>query len=234
MKSLYIICEGQSEHIFVDKLLIPYLYSKHMDNFSGYRISAPILRSPKANNQANKGGNVSYIRLKNHIENLIKQTSDCYITTFIDFYGIGNDFPCYNQLGTISDIYQKIAQLETDLQLIHASIIPYVQLHEYETIYFADIGGFVNSDYNLTTINQDLINICMSFNNCPENINNSSATAPSKRIERLIAQKLQLKYKKTFYASLYVSDNNYMNKIELIRVACPHFDNWINKLLALV
>ncbi len=181
MKSLYIICEGQSEHIFVDKLLIPYLYSKHMDNFSGYRISAPILRSPKANNQANKGGNVSYIRLKNHIENFIKQTPDCYITTFIDF---------------------------------------------------ADISGFVNSDYNLATINQDLINICTSFNNCPENINNSSATAPSKRIERLMAQKLQLKYKKTSYASLYVSDDNYMNKIELIREACPHFDNWINKLLA--
>lgn len=230
---LYIICEGHSEQIFVEKLLIPYLYAKHATNFAGYGISAPILRSPKAKNQASKGGNVSYARLKNHIEHFIKQTPNCCVTTFIDFYGIGNDFPNYNQLSTIVDGYQKIMLLETDLQSIDGRIIPYIQLHEFETIYFADVNGFIGSDYNLININQDLINICISFNNCPEGINNSSVTAPSKRIEKLMEQKLQLKYKKTSYASLYASDDNYMNKIDSIRVVCPHFDNWINQLLAL-
>lgn len=232
MKSLYIICEGQSEQIFVDKLLIPYLYEKSRTKFAGYGLSAPALRSPKAKNQASKGGNVSYIRLKNHIEHFIKQTPNCHITTFIDFYGIGNDFPNYNQLTAITDIYQKITQLETDLQLIDDRIIPYIQLHEFETVYFADISGFVSSDSNLIEINQDLINICSNFNHCPESINNSPITAPSKRIEQLMEQKLQLKYKKTFYASLYVSDANY-HKIDMIRGLCPHFDSWINKLLTL-
>ncbi len=235
MKPLYIICEGQSEQIFVEKLLIPYLYDKHVTNFTGYGISAPILRSHKAKNQANKGGNVSYTRLKNHIDNFIKQTANCYVTTFIDFYGIGNDFPNYNHLNTLADGYQKIERLELDLQSIDSRVIPYIQLHEYETIYFADINGFLATDSKLLGLEQILLDVVTEFVNNPELINNSRETAPSKRITKILQDKCNLNYKnaKTLYATLYVAPGEYMRKIDLIRSLCPHFDSWINRLLEL-
>jgi len=235
MKPLYIICEGPSEQIFVEKLLIPYLYEKHVTNFSGYRILAPVLRSPKTRNQENKGGDVSYIRLKNHIEHFIKQTPDCCITTFIDFYGIGNDFPNYNQLSTIVDSYQKIAQLEIDLRSIDSRITPYIQLHEYETVYFADMSGFIATDSKLQGLESKFIDILARFNSRPELINNSSATAPSKRITKILQDECNLNYKKakTFYATLYVASGGYIQKIDVIRGLCPHFNEWIIKLLGL-
>lgn len=234
MKFLYIVCEGQSEQIFIDNLLIPYLYTKHPNNFSEYKISAPILRSPKARVQSNKGGDVRYVRIKNHIEHFITQTPNCYVTTFIDFYAIGNDFPSYGNLSHINGAIAQAHALENDLQQIDYRVIPYIQLHEYETIYFADITGFVATDNKLEQISQKMNDILVQFNNQPEQINNNPTTAPSKRIHNIFASQL-LNYKdaKTLYARLYSADADYVSKIDLIRNLCPNFNNWINWLLGL-
>lgn len=237
MKFLYIICEGQSEQIFINNLLIPYIYANHYNNFSEYNISAPILRSHKARNQANKGGDVRYARLKNHIEHFITQTQtpNCYVTTFIDFYAIGNDFPSYNNLSLVNGAVAQAKMLENDLQQIDLHrVIPYIQLHEYETIYFADIAGFVATDKKLQPISQLMTNILVSFNNDPEQINNSPTTAPSKCIQGIFAnQYLNYKDSKTLYASLYSDASYCIHKINLIRARCSHFDAWVKLLLAL-
>lgn len=125
--------------------------------------------------------------------------------------------------------------MENDLQQIDHRVIPYIQLHEYETIYFADITGFVATDNKkLQPIIQDMSDILVQFNNEPELINNSQTTAPSKRIQGLFEnQKLNYEKSKTFYAELYSADRNYIYKIDLIRSLCPHFNNWITELLQL-
>lgn len=235
MKFLYIVCEGQSEQIFVTNLLIPYLYDKHPNRFVEYHISAPILRSTKSRDQSQKGGDVRYVRIKNYIENLTKHTSDCYVTTFIDFYAIGNDFPSYNNLSSVNGAVEQAKMLELDLQQIDDSwqVIPYIQLHEYETIYFADVAGFTALDPKLQSISQEMNKTLVNFDNNPEQINNSPTTAPSKRIQNLFAtQQLNYKNSKVLYANLYTHEYN-SQKIDLIRASCPHFDEWIVKILTI-
>ena len=234
MKFLYIVCEGQSEQIFVKNLLIPYLYAKHTNGFSEYNISAPILRSPKARVQSNKGGDVRYERVKNHIEHLIQQTQDCYVTTFIDFYALGNDFPSSVNLSSINGAVAQAKMLASDLQKIDHRVIPYIQLHEYEMIYFADVAGLIATDSKLKPISQGMSVILANFNNDPEQINNSPTRAPSKRIQNLFASQL-LNYKdsKVFYANLYANSSEFINKVDKIRASCTHFNDWIVQLLSL-
>ena len=228
MPCLYIICEGTSEAIFVQKRLAEYLYAKGCK----YSIFAPILKSPKAKNQANKGGNVGFNRLKSYIEKFLLQESDCLISTFVDFYAIGNDFPNYTKLANYNNVYEQVNILETDLQVIANRVIPYLQLYEYETLYFAALDSFVDTDPTLNKIKNKLERINQAFDNKPELVNNGKTTAPSKRIEDLMATELNLKYKKTWYAERFTVECN--NKsIDLIRGRCPHFDAWITKLICL-
>ena len=58
----------------------------------------------------------------------------------------------------------------------------------------------------------------------PEHINNSPQTAPSKRILALVPH-----YKKTVDGPLIAEDIG----LDAIRAQCPHFNNWIERLLAL-
>lgn len=146
MTRLYIICEGQSEQKFVDGALIPYIRSINQN----IDISAPILKNFKAKDQSHKGGRVSYHRLKQYIENFNKQES-CLITTFVDYYRLGNDFPDYSVTQTIPDIYNRIEKLEHTMasHIKLSNFIPYIQIHEYEMLYFADLDNFINVDAEL-------------------------------------------------------------------------------------
>src|SRR6185437_1664384 len=126
MTRLYIICEGQSEQKFVDGALIPYIRSINQN----IDISAPILKNFKAKDQSHKGGRVSYHRLKQYIENFNKQEI-CLITTFVD--------------------YNRIEKLEHTMasHIKLSNFIPYIQIHEYEMLYFADLDNFINVDAEL-------------------------------------------------------------------------------------
>lgn len=225
---LYIICEGQSEQAFVDHALAPYLYA----NGCQMEICAPILKSPKVNNQSHKGGRITFLRIKSYIEKFLKQEQDCFITTFIDFYALGNDFPGYKEAQIITDLYNKIASLEQAFikEINNKRVIPYLQIHEFETLYFADSDTFTQTDDTLDTIalkhiKKNFEQVNAQFIN-PEEINNSHKTAPSKRIEQFF-ESIQLKYKKPYYATLYAQSCN----IKILREKCQHFNTWINQIL---
>jgi len=223
MTRLYIICEGQSEQEFVDGALAPYIrgINPNLD------ISSPILKS-KTKNQSHKGGCVSYHRLKLYIETFNKQER-CLITTLVDYYGLENDFPDYRVIQTIPNVYNRIEKLESTIasHIQLSNFIPYIQIHEYEMFYFADLDNFINLDAELNKIYNEFIAVNTQTDN-PELINDGIHSAPSKRIEKFF-NKIDLKYKKPYYAALYSQSCN----IEILRNKCRHFNAWLEKLLAL-
>ena len=79
MIRVHIICEGQTEAIFVQELL--------MSHFSCRKIFL------KAILIGNTGGNVTFDRLRQDVEKLLLSDRSSYCTTFFDFYGLPTDFP---------------------------------------------------------------------------------------------------------------------------------------------
>ena len=142
-----------------------------------------------------------------------------------DFYGLPADFPGMNDMPLGSTPEDQVIHLEEALSADlrnQRRFLPYLQLHEFEALLFSDINKL---DEALSTLESatkyhDLHQIIKRFNN-PELINGNPSTSPSKRLLSLYPA-----YDKRFYGELVAE----MIGIDRIRVKCPHFNSWINRL----
>lgn len=70
-----------------------------------------------------KGGNVNYAYLKNEVERVAAQQGNVWITTFLDFFRLPNDFPNYGlECRNIDAIEEGI---KSDLG--YERLVPYIQ-----------------------------------------------------------------------------------------------------------
>ncbi len=102
-----VIVEGKTEQIFVESILAPYLgYNGHEAdlvlaqiclttnlkiNLIGYvlfHIKNIGMKATQVSKPGQKGGDVRFSRVKKDLRNHLKQRSDTYISTFVDYYGI--------------------------------------------------------------------------------------------------------------------------------------------------
>ena len=92
-------------------------------------------------------------------------------------------------------------------------------IHEFEALLFSDCSSFAHGIGlpNLTSAFQAIRNRFAS----PEDINDSCATAPSKRIESLVSG-----YQKPNQGLLAVTAIG----LPTIRAECPHFRGWLEHL----
>lgn len=88
MKRVVFIVEGDTEVSFIQKRVIPYLYSK---GFTNPMNAQKILTNRKLNK---KGGNVGFEYLKNDVSR-VAATKNVLITTLLDFFRLPTDFPGY-------------------------------------------------------------------------------------------------------------------------------------------
>jgi hypothetical protein len=97
--------------------------------------------------------------------------------------------------------------------------IPYVVMHEFEGLLFSDCGAF-SRGIGRPDLESGFQAIRASFP-CPEDINDSPLTAPSKRVEGLLPG-----YQKPLLGTLAVLEIG----LSKIRQECPRFDAWLKKL----
>lgn len=168
-----------------------------------------------------RGGIVGYNKFKNDVVQWFRECPDVYHTTLIDLYGLRNDFPGY-KLTTHLQPYERIAAMEAHLfdDLNFHKFIPYIQLHEYESLLFADpevmedwLGLYNKLQKGCFT----KIKKSVTDNN-PELINESPETAPSKRILSLCDS-----YDKINDGILILKEIG-LNKL---RKECSHFNDWL-------
>ena len=212
MSRVLVFVEGQTEETFVRDLLVPY--------FSRLGIYlTPILAQTSP---GHKGGIVSYGKVKHQLTRLCRQDQGAYVTTMMDYYGLPNDFPGLD--GHVPDAHEQVVRLELALQqdIDAPNFIPNLMLHEFEALLFSAPEKFAEwlDDQALLA---PMAAIRAAFAT-PEHINNSPQTAPSKRILALVPH-----YKKTVDGPLIAEDIG----LDAIRAQCPHFNNWIERLLAL-
>jgi len=107
------------------------------------------------------------------------------------------------------------------LWLNPSRFIPYVVMHEFEGLLFSDCTK-LGSGIGRPDLVPHFQKIRDSFTT-PEEINDSSETAPSKRLLKLVPG-----YEKPLLGTLAALEIG----LDAIRSACPHFHSWLNRLEA--
>ena len=215
MKRVIIICEGQTEREFCEKVLAPHLFP--LDIF----IQAPLIKE-------SSGGIVKWGILKKQIETHLLEPS-VIVSTLIDYYGLYEkfNFPKWLDGEKVVDKNARMDFLEKSMRdevadEVAYRFIPYLQLHEFEALLFNTIELFYEQVPKADLIGiKELNEIFAQYEN-PEMINNIRETSPSHRLKRIIKG-----YNKVLYGH-YFAEAIGINKI---RAKSPRFNQWIERLI---
>ncbi len=168
------------------------------------------------------GGDVTVARLASDMANLLSSPWDFgFFTSLVDFYGFrdkGDATPDELQQRIDEAVNQKMGR-DWD----QSRLFSYVQQYEFESLLFSDFRGFAGlpdiSDNSMTALRE----IRTRFQT-PEDINDSPATAPSKRIAQEIP-----KYIKHVHGPLLAEQIG----LDTIRSQRPRFNAWLARLESL-
>ena len=211
MIRLNMIVEGQTEEAFVNALLLEHLIQ--------FNIQTSV-RRVKTGSQ--KGGDPKFARVKREAELWLKQDPASYLTIMVDLYKLPTDYPGYQDSLKLQ-APSRVEALEAAMAqtINHPRFIPYIQLHEFETLLFSDPAQFDWEFMEHEEAIQSLIQLAAMLP--PETINDTPEGAPSKRI---ISALVEYKSRKA------TAGPNIARHIglEKIRQRCPHFDRWVSTL----
>lgn len=227
---LYIIVEGQTEEKFVKEILTPYFATQNI-----FISVERVITGKDRLGKACKGGGNSYRLWKNHIEKRIKQYSrqnNYYFSTMVDLYALPSDFPQVNEAKRYySDKYMYVSVLEEAFynDIGKTNFLPYIQLHEFETMLFCNVDAIVDEFFDLedNRLQDTILNDISSYDNI-ELINDSQDTAPSKRLD---------KYTNGAYCERKTTASiNILKRIEILEIknSCKHFNQWLDKISSLI
>lgn len=221
MKRLHITAEGQTEEAFVNNTL-----RHHLAKFGVFADVRCVLTSRKRGIEF-RGGMTTYLKVKNDITRwLLEEThnSDVVFTTMFDYYALPEDFPGYAEAQRQQNPYQRVAAIERALanDINDRRFIPYIQLHEFETLLFVDPQKFEIEYFDKPEGISKLLTIAKSIGN-PELINQGEATAPSKRIIGVYGDYAD---NKPAIGSMIAHEIG----VEAMKKGCAHFNEWLTKL----
>jgi hypothetical protein len=224
---LDVLCEGQTEELFVKSVLNPFFMSL------GLIVKTRLLVTSRRRNA--KGGIISYQQAQGDLNKWIKEVyskknETHYFTTMFDWYALPNDFPGYDDASMIQDPYMQVEKIESEFSndMCNPRFIPYIQLHEFEALLFCDISK-LNKDYpNSRKEIVELTKVITTYKGNPELINSSKETAPSKRIINALKEK--------YHYNKPRSGTSVTTAIGLneLRGKCSHFDSWLRKIEKIV
>ena len=217
---LYITVEGQAEKEFADLALKPHL--------AGYSVDVRprvVLTNRKL---GRRGGVFSFSRIRDDLERLMNQDrhGDARFTTMVDLYALPSEFPGWAEARKKSQPIDRVAALEKALeaQFAEPRFIPFVQLHEFEALLYCDLGELerriAGSAGGIKALKAEVLNLE------PEEINEGSMTAPSKRIIRHVPIYERNKVRVGAPAAAAIG-------LHKLRSMCPHFGAWLTKLESL-
>lgn len=229
MKRLYIYVEGQTEESFVNLQLREYLINKFSKQISTV---VPLLIPNKKGSylRKHKGGynpRTGYSIMMDFMTRKIKQDPTALYSTMFDYYAFPSDCPVLEISKAETDIYRKAQIIEENMKqdvmnriYSFVEFVPYIQMHEFEALLFSGVQTFKIS----LGVTEDQLNALIQIQesyNTPEHINDSTETAPSKRLEGIIPG-----YQKTLDGINTVT----LMTIHEIRGKCVHFDQWLKLL----
>jgi Domain of unknown function (DUF4276) len=221
MVRLHLIVEGQTERTFAGQLLCP-----HLVDFGVYVGRIELVAHARKKQRVHRGGLQRYAPFKNDIVRRLKedQSSDAFLSTMIDLYGLPDDFPESQAAISECDPYCRVKRLENALteDIGDRRFIPYIQLHEFEALLLAmpdKILAYYDGRENEVA---ELKKLVEEFGG-PEKVNDGESTAPSKRIIAKIPEYQKAKPAAGPQIATEIG-------LSVIREKCHHFNEWIQRL----
>ncbi|MET8217087.1 DUF4276 family protein [Streptomyces hirsutus] len=213
-----VLCEGQTEENMVNDFLAP-----ELAEYGICLVPTILMTRMPAGGSAGKGGVSKWAKIERDLRKLLAGTHWAAVTTLLDYYGLPQDSPGMSDRPGGSPM-DKVTHVERRLaeHVDHPRFLPHVVLHETETWVFAaaeQLGDWADDPALAHELKRQADKV-----GGPENVNDKPETAPSKRI-----LKLYPRYVKTQDGPVAVMDLG----LAALRAACPHFDEWIAKLLTL-
>lgn len=229
MARLLVHVEGQTEEDFVYEIVRPHLLNQ------GYElVNARIVGNARQRNR--RGGIRGWDSVRKDIIRHLMEDRGCISTTMVDYYALPQSgdraWPGREQAGTHvfslkAGIVQKALHHDISSEMgadfDSRRFVPYVVMHEFEGLLFSDCQSFARG-----VGHSDLAEAFQAIRDqyeTPEEINDSPQTAPSKRVELLIPG-----YEKPLLGNLAALEIG----LAKIRLACPHFQEWLTRLENLV
>ncbi len=215
------IVEGRTEELFINSLLQPYLAEKRI-----------YIQAMQVSKSGQKGGDIRFSRVVNDIAHHLKQRSDTYVTTFIDYYGTKewpglSSIPIGASSKEIIHMIDKATKQALKKALPHCRIdtrfILFMAIHEFEALLFSDSSIIANE----LGVPIDRVDAILAECGSPESINNSPNTAPSKRLN-------QWSYNGKFPKTTTGIDIAHQIGIDKMRSQCPTFHDWLTTFETLV
>lgn len=216
MKRLIIVCEGPTESEFCMEVLSPALQK------SDIYVNAPLVK--KSN-----GGIVPWPNIRRQIEMHLHE-GNASVSMLVDYYGIKDSykFPGWLESKTISSLSDRwqflCDSMKSDIAPELASrFIPYIQIHEFESLLFSDIAVF-KDNFDKKEMNYAILEDAIREFSNPEEINSRPTLAPSKRLLKAIPG-----YDKVLFGNYIASETG------LTRIAerCPLFNQWLSTLMSI-
>lgn len=221
MVEVVALVEGETEQIFVRDVLAGHL------SLHGVAIWAVLSgRSRK------RGGVRKWPSARDDIVRLLKE--DRYCTTMFDFYALPKDWPGRVPAAALPPAQRSACVEAAVLKAIaeqHGAsfdptkFIPYIQLHEFEALVFADTTELAN--VAAAASNAAPAHLASRFEQIvseagePEAIDDGYETCPSRRITSIAPA-----YRKRVHGPIVAGRIG----LDLLREKCAHFAGWISKL----
>ena len=222
MKEIIVVCEGQTEEVFINEVLAPALWDSNVFLFP--RLIATSRHS--------KGGSLKGQRVLRFLRNTLRERANTYVTTFFDLYGLPSDFPGRVGRALEMDSVAQAIAVETGF---HAAVVdavgcgpnrflPHIQPYEFEGLLFSDPGQFLVVEPAWRRYLGQL-EIARRSARSPEYINDGFETHPSARLRNL----LRPRYNKVRHGRA-VSARVGVNRM---RAECGHFNAWLERVESL-
>ncbi|HRB20716.1 MAG TPA: DUF4276 family protein [Nitrosomonas sp.] len=217
MIRVHVICEGQTEEMFVKEILSEIFSSR------GICLIPTLVGKP-----GHKGGNFKFDRLFTDVRARLLGDKTSYCTTFFDFYGLPDNFPGKREALDCLTLQEKVkcvlGEMSNKLREKLGEeplrrFIPYIQMYEFEGLLFSAPDGLAQGIYR-PHLEASFQKIRNKFET-PEEINNNPQKAPSKRIKALFSE-----YDKPIHPSLAAIKIG----LNTIRSECHIFDNWLKEI----
>ena len=221
MVRLHLTVEGPTEQKFVLRVLQSHLATLGVD------VPKPrCVALCEKKGRVHRGGMARYEPFKKDLCRWLKQygSDEVFFSTMVDLYRLPRDFPAYEEASRAHDPYWKVRRLENAFEedIGDRRFIAYIQLHEFETLLFADPAIFGAYFPECGRQIANLVQIQIEVGN-PELIDDGEQSAPSKRIGKEIPEYLGVK---PLAGPLIAQKIG----LEIIRAKCRHFHEWVTKL----
>ena len=228
MSRLLLHVEGQTEETFVNDVLAPHLCDRGYDS-----VRARLLGNARQRDR--RGGIRDWNAVRRDITNHLREDTGALATTMVDYYGLPRSgqraWPGRARASTLPFV-ERAGAVETELLADigremgggfgRNRFVPYVMMHEFEALLFSDCERF-GRGIGRPDLAASFQGIRDQFGS-PEEIDDSPETAPSKRVESLVAG-----YQKPLFGTLAALEIG----LDAMRRECPHFAMWLSRLEAL-